>query len=678
MFLVVVNILYVERSTWWTGSWAWLPTPNTRHENIEWRREAESRGNRTVFNLPVSPKTFSPSSSLLESDCHHGKEELCREIMTTNNMGSFTKIIALSFSSFLFFTSNNLNVVDSFSSVSRHHHKLSFFHSHTAQSKSNKNLQQLVTDERKTTASFLSSTANNDDSTVDSSELPQVFATGYSSNPDLLEAITIAVKNALQNLPPPLENHPDPENDKIDLALITISSLYDNQSVPMSTVVPTLLTTAENEYGLIGGQGEIRNVIGCTAAGIVSWDSGLINYVQGADGNNEATLGLPPKVIESEGIPGVSVTLAKLPDVELKLFHVEDEDVPDDVQNVEDDVWKRAVGLSGWDSEDSEGFFLLPSPSFQKSMNDLVQGFEKSYESSVIFGGMASTVSSLSRARLFYYSSESSANSDPTVLNQGCLGLGMKGDIKIDTLMAQGAKPVGNVYKVVQGEESTIQIIMADETSSATDSMEEDPKAFMPKPVLAEANRIMKNRLTDDEASFMKRTILIGLEQDPYFIPGLPSSQEEQDQQKLDELERLAEGGGHAYNVKQVASAGMKDGSVTFQLGSVDIERGRRMRFFVREPEWCKNEISAILTGYYRKKLSDGFNSDEDSTESTPSGCFMLSTMDRGNKFFGSAGTNKSSQGNSVAYEGDTLKSYLTGINSVCGFYGNGKYRVFH
>lgn len=88
----------------------------------------------------------------------------------------------------------------------------------------------------------------------------------------------------------------------------------------------------------------------------------------------------------------------------------------------------------------------------------------------------------------------------------------MQGDIEIKTMIAQGAKPVGGVYRIVAGEDSTIKAIALDEaateeeqTSQLDDDKDEDAakdaksqaaaayaKAMIPKPVLAEANYIMK------------------------------------------------------------------------------------------------------------------------------------------------------------------------------------------
>jgi hypothetical protein len=105
-------------------------------------------------------------------------------------------------------------------------------------------------------------------------------------------------------------------------------------------------------------------------------------------------------------------------------------------------------------------------------------------------------------------------------------------------------------------------------------------KAAIPKPVLAEANYLMKT-LSDDDQAFMRKFLLVGLERSGGMIGSSPS-----------EIIRLAEGKGHRFTVHQVASAGMKDGSVTLPLGSVNVELGTRMRFFVRDGSFGRKESS--------------------------------------------------------------------------------------
>jgi small ligand-binding sensory domain FIST len=249
----------------------------------------------------------------------------------------------------------------------------------------------------------------------------------------------------------------------------------------------------------------------------------------------------------------------------------------------------------------------------------------------------------------------------------------MSGDIQVNTMIAQGAKPVGGVYQIVKGKESTIQAIALDEAATQLvqeaedmrgdeeedDNEELDEKAKMkaqlaaayakariPKPILAEANFVMKT-LSDDDQSFMRKALLVGLERGG-SIGRTPS-----------ELARLAEGKGHQFTVHQVASASMKDGSVSLSLGSVDIKAGTRMRFFVRESHFAKKEVEALWMGYKRRALGDNLSG---KPLFSPTGCFLFPTLDRGNKFFlGKTG-----------FESGAVSQFLPTVPCISGFFSNG------
>ena len=494
-------------------------------------------------------------------------------------------------------------------------------------------------------------------SSSEASVSPQAISSGYSTTGDLTKAIQEATELALQSLPEA------DETSKIDLAVISVSSLYDGTFSP-SIVVPSLLDVAASF-----GAG-IQNVIGSSAGGVVS---SLVNI------EPEATEACIP--VEIEGSLGVSVTLFMLPDVELKTFHVLGDDVPDDYGRVPPDTWKQAVGLTGFgesnnkESLDAPVFMLIPSPGFQKDLDDLLQGLQVNFPNSKTFGALASTVSSLSKARLFRYDA-----SDPQgmqTFGDGCVGIGMTGDIDVRTMVAQGAKPVGGIYQILKATGSTINAIVLDETATELEREASDAeglddeeehedefaqdkqaqmaaayaKASIPKPCLAEANFLMRT-LSDDDQAFMKKALLVGLEKGG-SVGRTPS-----------ELARLKEGQGHRFQVMQVASAGMKDGSITLPLGSVDVQPGTRMRFFVRESSFAKKEVQALWMGYKKKVLQDSFNekSDDDKVSFKPTGCFVLPTLDRGSKFF------KGKPG----YESGTVTTFIPKISSVAGFFSNG------
>ena len=356
-----------------------------------------------------------------------------------------------------------------------------------------------------------------------------------------------------------------------------------------------------------------------------------------------------------------------LHNVFVQTFHVLGDNVPENNGKKSPEEWKEIVGLKGIENDSSSVALIFPSPAFQPDLTKLLRGLEMHITPTVV-GAIASTVSSLSRARLFRYSKVD--GTCVQTLADGCVGVVLSGDIQVQTMIAQGAKPVSGVYQIVKGQESTIAAIALDEVATeivqkdeGTDDDEEAEeqdddsdetkdartklaqayaKARIPKPVLAEANMVMRT-LSDDDQAFMKTALLVGLERTGGRTPS--------------DLVRLAEGKGPGFTIHQVACAGVKDGSVTFSLGMVNIKPGQRLRFYVREPTFAKKEARALWTGYNQRILKDG-----GATPFAPAGCFVFPTLDRGNKFFlGKSG-----------FESSTAIENVPKVPSISGFFGNG------
>jgi len=229
-------------------------------------------------------------------------------------------------------------------------------------------------------------------------------------------------------------------------------------------------------------------------------------------------------------------------------------------------------------------------------------------------------------------------------LGDGCVGVALQGDLEIRTLVAQGAKPVGGTYRIVEGSGSTINALVLDET---TPEEEQSPQSFIPKPPLAEANFLMKT-LSDDDQAFMRKALLLGLENGGAMG------------RSPNELERLTKGEGHRFTVRQVASAGMKDGSVTLPLGSVEVEPGQRVKYFVRDGEYARKEVEAVWSGYKKNILEDTFD-DQIQHTFKPTACMILPTLDRGAKLFGTK-----------SFESSLVENYLPQVPSISGYYSNG------
>ena len=507
---------------------------------------------------------------------------------------------------------------------------------------------------------IMAATASSNDIDNQQSLLPQVFATGYSSNPSLSQALREAIEMAASNLPPPSTSTTSSNTKMIDLAIVFVSSLYDDIS---TVLVPQLLQSVMENTMYEGG---VRHVLGCTAGGIIGSTTTGTTTKPSHSNSSASTMANNNRMrpIESESTPAISITFALLPEVQINTFHVDGRDVPDimtdeyrysetTTQAMASSRWKKAMGIVDENNDGDRGddndndtpiFMILPSPAFQNNLDDFLRGMRYAYPHGQVLGGISSTVSSLSRARIFSYSSSSSLETSSSLGKEctrgdGCVGIMLRGDIQVDTMVAQGAKPVGGVYRVVAtggdgrkrttssfdgGEtsdssaydeacRSTIGAIVLDEDATIEDAMGADDKnddddarkeegggdeeeskdskraklladyakARIPKPPLAEANFVMKS-LSDDDRAYMRRALLIGLERSG-LVGRTPN-----------ELLRLARGEGHSFTVRQVASAGMKDGSVTFPLGSVNVNVGDRCRFFVRDGEFARREVRVL------------------------------------------------------------------------------------
>ena len=507
---------------------------------------------------------------------------------------------------------------------------------------------------------------------------PQMFSSGYSTNANLLEALKEAVTMAAQGLAP------DPNGRNVDLCLVSVSSLYDGGPIlPASATVPAVVAAAR------ANQLEIQHMLGCSVAGVIGSSS------SSSSAGTATTTACRP--VELEGQPAVAVTLCVLPDCQLYTFQVSEPDLPSGGLGTPAEEWKRAVGLSKVvqdttaNEEDSNKnspplFLLIPSPAFSTTLDDLLQGLQNYFPGAQLAGGIASTVSSLSRAKLFCYSKgRGTSSSSDVCFADGCVGVCITGDIAMEGLTAQGAKPVGGIYQILKGRDSTIQIIVLDESATEALASEDETdvevesegegeqqnenatpsdnraamaqfyaKAQIPKPVLAEANFLMRT-LSDDDQAFMRRQLLVGIEQGGNV--GRSAS----------ELARLAAGQGHRFTVYAVASAGMKDGSVMLPIGRVNIQPGQRLRFFVREPDFARREVAALWTGYQQRQLDAQFlsssSNSDDKSRFNPGCCFLIPTLDRGSKFF---------QGSKSGYESSTAARALPGVPCISGFFSNG------
>ncbi|MGH3090036.1 MAG: FIST signal transduction protein, partial [Rubrobacteraceae bacterium] len=137
-----------------------------------------------------------------------------------------------------------------------------------------------------------------------------------------------------------------------------------------------------------------------------------------------------------EHSPAVSLVAAHLPDVEMTPFHIAGP-LPD--LDGPPDAWENLVGVR---PEDEPKFILLAEP-FSTRSQTLLAGLDYAFPNSPKIGGLASGGTSPGLNTLFF---------DEEAFSEGAIGVALVGNVVMDTVVAQGCRPVGDLMRVTNCE----------------------------------------------------------------------------------------------------------------------------------------------------------------------------------------------------------------------------------
>jgi len=143
---------------------------------------------------------------------------------------------------------------------------------------------------------------------------------------------------------------------------------------------------------------------------------------------------------EIEQRPGFSLTAAVLPGVELVPFHLDGTDLP---------TGSSAPGLTerlGVPATTQPHFVLLADP-FSFDPEPLLHAIDRSYPHSHKIGGLASGGQHPGANALFL---------GPQVHRSGLVGVALSGNVDVDTIVAQGCRPVGQPMFVTKHHDNII------------------------------------------------------------------------------------------------------------------------------------------------------------------------------------------------------------------------------
>lgn len=358
------------------------------------------------------------------------------------------------------------------------------------------------------------------------------WANALSSRPSLEAAVKEVVETATESL-----------QASPDLGLVFISSAFASE---YSRLMPLL---KEKLPGV--------TIIGCGGGGII-----------GMNPQGEA--------IELEQEPGISLSLACLPGVKIEAFHILPGQLPD--LDSSPDTWWNLIGVP---SEDQPQFILVADP-FSSKITDLLQGLDYAYPGATKVGGLASGGLMGKTIGLFY---------NDRFYQEGAVGVALSGNIIIETIVAQGCRPIGKPYRVAQGERNILLKIeeLKDADATGGDGITRSP---------LEALQELVENLNSEDRELAQNSLFVGVVRDEF-------------KQKLEQGDFL---------IRNLLGVDPQAGAIA--IGD-RVRPGQRIQFHLRDARTSAEDLEMLLLRYQKE---ESFNLSSFSN----AGALMFSCLGRG------------------------------------------------
>lgn len=352
------------------------------------------------------------------------------------------------------------------------------------------------------------------------------WASAVSTHPSL----ELALREVIERVLTQLDTAPD-------LAIIFISSAFASE---YSRVLPLL-------RGPLG----TAQIIGCSGSGVIG---------RSLDG----------KLSEIEDTAGISLTVACLPDVDIQAFHLSIDELPD--LDSPPGEWSEIIGVA----PAANPHFLLMADPFASGMNDLLQGLDFAYPGAVKVGGLAG-IETISRSCGLFCGQQ--------LYRSGVVGVALSGNIAIDTIVAQGCRPIGPTFRIVDGERNVVTKVATGETLAEQTPLEALQELFQ--------------ELSDADRQLAQEALFIGLAQSSF-------------KQSLGQGDFL---------IRNLVGVDPKVGAIAI---ADRIRPGQRIQFHLRDADTAREDLSTLLQDY---------QSSHDSGPS-PAGALLFACNGRGEGLF--------------------------------------------
>jgi len=344
------------------------------------------------------------------------------------------------------------------------------------------------------------------------------WVSALSKQTDIDAAVQEAIEEIIRQL----------EGEEADLTIIFVAPQYKD----FYGKIPELI----NRYFKPGV------LFGCSGGGII--------------GNGE----------EVEQQAAFSITCAKMPGVKIQPFYSETKQLPD--QDTSPSVWRDWLNVN---IEDQPHFIFLADP-FSFRGEEFLAGVDFAYPSSKKVGGLASGAQALGGNALYLADK---------IYDNGLIGIALSGDIELDTIVAQGCRPIGKPMKITECQDTLL-------------------KQLDGKPTL-EVLQSLNETLSDSDKKLLQTSLFLGIEMNPM----------KDDPKQGDFL------------IRNLMGVDRESGALA--IGAL-LRTGQLVQFHLRDKKMSAEDLDVMLTRY----LSQG------QTENAR-GALLFSCLGRGKYLYGEA-----------------------------------------
>ncbi len=244
---------------------------------------------------------------------------------------------------------------------------------------------------------------------------------------------------------------------------------------------------------------------------------------------------------EVENSPAFSMTVANLPGVDIKTIYSDTTTLPD--QDTGPRIWREWLGV---DVESNPQFIFLADP-FSFNGEDFLSGVDFAYPNSRKVGGLASGAQSFGGNALYL---------DDKIYNQGLVGLALSGNVQLDTIVAQGCRPIGQPMTITECDQNLLTKL--DNQS--------------PMEILQE----LHSTLAESDQKLMQTSLFLGIEMDPF----------KEDPGKGDFL------------IRNLMGADRENGAISI---GAQLREGQLVQFHLRDKLMSAEDLNEMLTRYHNQ-----------------------------------------------------------------------------